>query len=387
MPALFKDRPLIAYFPMWHDNQNWLTTTKSRLANVNSAVNMLILSFVDPAKHYSGSLDDAISDYFFEGKEKILDDIASLKYLKEAIHLCKVNCTGRKVLVSAGGAIGSEFMNVNFESLAQLIVDLGLDGLDLDYEPEGGMAQTPEQVAIYQQIITDARFALDAQTQKTGQKYILSCAPTGVGLLSENEQDSALLNLISARLTPFIAQSEQPEALRVGHIFDEPSETKSCALSLFNFQSSGKMCDVFLHKSSLKNYTYIGNMVDLVIYQAYNMGSANLLGRLLCYESHRTVADFLQNETGQSGFRIIHGSHIGQEAFPRFSHTLSRLTAIYSYICLYGREGDGAGFWAYGQDATDTQDYLPAHGMGYTDSEQVFDSVDFLHHKYDTVAP
>ena len=386
MPGNFKDRPIVAYYPMWHDNQNWLTCTNSGLSKVSRSVNVVILSFVDPSKSYNGSLNSAISDYFFEGEGKALGDIASLKHLKEAIHLCKTKCVGRKVLVSAGGEIGGEFINADFESLAMLVADLELDGLDLDYEPAGGMTQTPEQVNLYQTIISDARLALDKQTQITAKKYLLTCAPTGVGLLSENEQDVELIDSVKQRLSPLIPEEDQAEALDTGHIMDDPSDAKSTALSAFNFNSAGKMRAVFLQKTEHEDYAYIGNMIDMVIYQAYNMGSVNLLGRVLCYESHRSVAEQLQQATGKAGFTLVHGSHIGQEAFPRYAHTLSRLMTIYSYICLYGREGDGASFWAYGQDPLDTQPYLPAHGMGYTHCDQIFDSVAFLHNKYATVS-
>lgn len=385
MSARFKNRPVVAYYPMWRDHQNWLTCTKSALVNVNQSVNIVILSFIDPAKAYSGSLDAAISDYFFEGEGKTLSDIASLKHLKEAIHVCRANCVGRKILVSAGGEMGGEFINADFESLALLVAELELDGLDLDYEPKQVMVETPEQIVVYQGIITNARLALDFQTQKTGKYYLLSCAPTGIGLLSKNELSVLLIAQVSERLKALIPDNEHDDALRVGTTTDDPCSDKGSALSAYNFNSCGKMRDVFLQKSTLNNYSYIGNMIDMVIYQAYNMGSVNLLGRLLCYESHRAISDRLQKEPGQSGFTIIHGSHIGQETFPHFSHSLPRLLTIYSYICLYGHPDDGASFWSYGQDPIDTQPYLPAHGMGYTDSNDVFDSVSFLHDKYATV--
>ncbi|PKG40992.1 glycosyl hydrolase family 18 protein [Psychromonas sp. Urea-02u-13] len=382
MPAIFKDRPIVAYYPMWIEKQNWLTPNNCALSKINRAVNVVILAFIDPSKPYSGSLDAAISDYFFEGEGKALGDVASLKHLKEAIHLCKIHHPGRKVLVSAGGEIGGEFINADFSSLALLVAELDLDGLDLDYEPDQVMTQTPAQIAIYQKIIIEARLALDQQTQRTGKKYLLSCAPTAVGLLSENEQKIEFIEQVAQRLAPLVVASEHTDALHVGQLMDDPEGSKSSALSAFNFKASGKMRDVFLQKSAYENYPYVGNMVDIVIYQAYNMGSVNLLGRLLCYESHRAISEFLQKNTDQGGFSIIHGSHIGQEAFPRYSHTLSRLTTIYSYICLYGEANDGASFWSYGQDPVDQQDYLPAHGMGYTDSKEVFESMALLHDKY-----
>ncbi|MCP5079673.1 MAG: hypothetical protein GY951_16665, partial [Psychromonas sp.] len=264
--------------------------------------------------------------------------------------------------------------------------DLDLDGLDLDYEPAGGMTQTVEQIDIYKKIITDARIALDSKTAINGKKYLLSCAPTGVGLLSQAELQPELIENVSKRLSTYLNIDDHSQALRVGTVSDDPSDALSSALSSYNFESAGKMVDVFLAKSEIEDHPFVGNMVDLVIYQAYNMGSVNLLGRLLCYESHRAVSEKLQNESGQKAFAIIHGSHIGQEAFPRYSHTLTRLEAIYSYICDYGGADDGASFWAYGQDPVDTQDHLPTHGMGYTHSDEVFKAIASLHNKYATVA-
>jgi len=387
MSDLFNVRPVVAYYPMWHENQNWLDPKHSRLAQVTSTVNVLILSFIDPAKQYSGSLESPISEYFFEGEGKGLEEVATLKDLKVAIAQSRINCPGRKILVSAGGEIGGEFINADFESMALLVADLDLDGLDLDYEPAGGMTQTVEQVAIYKKIICDARIALDMQTTTTSKKYLLSCAPTGVGLLSETELQPDFIESVSQRLSVFVDKNEQLEALRVGTITDDPSDALNSALSSYNFESAGKMAEVFLAKSNCEHYPFIGNMVDIVIYQAYNMGSVNLLGRLLCYESHRALSEKLQIESGQKAFAIIHGSHIGQEAFPRYSHTLTRLQIIYAYICEYGRLDDGASFWAYGQDPVDKQDYLPVHGMGYKHSDEVFEAIASLHKKYATVAP
>jgi len=387
MSTLFKNRPVVAYYPMWHENQNWGDPKQSRLAQVTPAVNVLILSFIDPAKQYSGLLDSLISEYFFEGEGKGLQDTATLINLKQAIVESRQNCRGRKILVSAGGEIGGEFINADFESMALLVADLGLDGLDLDYEPAGGMTQTAEQISIYKKIISDARISLDQQTIITGKKYLLSCAPTGVGLLSQTELQPELIENVSQRLSAYITIEDQLEALRIGETSDDPSAALNSALSSYNFESAGKMVDVFHAKSQIAHYAFIGNMVDIVIYQAYNMGSVNLLGRLLCYESHRAASDKLQKESGQRAFAIVHGSHIGQEAFPRYSHTLTRLQAIYAYICEYGRSDDGASFWAYGQDPIDKQDYLPAHGMGYHHADEVFEVIASLHNKYATVAP
>lgn len=386
MTALFKNRPVAAYYPMWREDQNWKNPEQSRLANINQSVNIVILSFIDPAKRYCGYLDVPISDYFFEGEGKALVAGACLKDLKASIRICKQNCPGRKILVSAGGEIGGEFLNADFTSMALLVADLGLDGLDLDYEPAGGMTQTDAQIAIYKEIITGARTALDLQTAKDNKQYLLSCAPTGVGMLSEEQQQPALIEKIKTRLAAFIPENEQAQGLSVGTILDDPCDAKSTALSTYNFESAGKMTDVFFALTDNENYPYIGNMVDMVIYQAYNMGSANLLGRLLCYESHRIVADHLSNDTGKPSFAILHGSHIGQEAFPRYAHTLNRLSVIYGYICEYGRAQDGASFWSYGQNASDDHDYVPDHGMGYENSEQVFEAIASLHYKYATVA-
>ncbi|PKF63801.1 hypothetical protein CW745_02890 [Psychromonas sp. psych-6C06] len=385
MSVNFKHRPVTAYFPMWHENQQWLQPEMSRLANVDRSVNVVILSFVDPSKQYNGDLTAPICDYFFEGEGKALQEVASLQHLKQAIEHCKKNLDGRKVLLSAGGEIGGEFIDADFKSLALLMTDLGLDGLDLDYEPAGGMTETQAQIETYQDIITDAREALDLLGKQMGIHYLLSCAPTGVGVLTEAQQDTAFISKIDERLQALIDIDEQQQALYVGDINDDPADALSSALSIFNFPSSGKMVEVFLKLSSNPDYDYIGNMVDIVIYQAYNMGSANLLGRILCYESHRALSQELTQLSGQEGFVIMHGSHIGQEAFPRYSHTLTRLKTIYHYICQYGRVNDGASFWAYDQEAKDEQDYLPAHGMGYKTSIEVFKTIAELHTKYDTV--
>ncbi len=406
----------ITYFPMWQSQLNWHKPAHSKLANVPSYITHIILSFVSPQLSFDGDLDAKISDVFFEGESQQLQDDsaigsseATLKQLKSCLALTH----GQKVLVSVGGEIGGEFEDTEFDNIALLVAELDLDGIDIDYEPAGLMTATPAQIKRYQEIIIGFRLALDKQTQRTEKHYLLSCAPTAVGLLG-GEDAYASLGISAPELTRFdasqlgqLGDNCSDIISQLSALIDEPERELLCAIgvigklgqtstyrqlglchvgtvaSAYDFPSTGKMVEVFLtvnpDKASQVRYPLIGNMLDLVIYQAYNMGTANVLARILCYEAHRCVSDYLAMQGEQAtGFAIGHGSHVGKEAWPQFAYTPKRLTYLYGYIAKFGREQDGASFWSYSSPCGDDSFYVPEYPNR---EDQVFSQTSdvFLH--------
>lgn len=386
-----------AYFPTWEENLDWEKGVgQSLLANIADSVNCVALSFLRPDAKYYG-LETKMDELFFDGN-------IPLTTLKREIAIYKERGRDRIVLASTGGELAGNFLEVNYAQLVDAIDDLGIDGIDLDYEPNGVMAKTQEEVDKYIELITSFREAFDNKTKITGKRYLISCAPTGIGLLGKFEdftsmgvKDEKLLMFDGSRfnnldknaseiinnLKKIIPLDEQSEELNIGKIDDDsvlkqPKYLVGTVGSCFGFDSAGKMARVFLKINSSKKlpqYNYIGQMVDIVLYQAYNMGSGNILGKILCYESHRLLSDYFNRDIEGSGFVLGHGSHTGEEAWPHFSYTKRRLNYIYSYIKEYGRECDGASFWSYTSSFEDRSENVPSYGMEYESTVEIFDHV------------
>jgi len=370
------------YFPTWTEGLNWgINPGESDLADIPKHITHVTLSFLRPD---SGLFDinNRMDTIFYDG-------VISLNKLKDEISYCKKNGgSHRRVLASVGGEIAGNFENVNFENLVESVIELGLDGIDIDYEPNGVMAESESEIKKYIYLISSFRVLFDAKTRVTGKKYLISCAPTGIGLLKSSEFESYKdqCDTISNRLKFLIPENEHFEELNIGdlsdkNIYKQKKYRVGTVGSAFNFDSAGKMNNVFLKKNDnrlINDYQFIGQMVDIVFYQAYNIGSGNTLAKILCYETHRELSDYFNKKYPGSGFIIGHGSHVGKEAWPHYSYTKKRLGYIYSYINKYGRKGDGASFWCYSSSVIDDSENVPEYGMGYQNTGEVFKHVSDL---------
>lgn len=354
---------LNVYCPTWGDTLD--------ISTIPGYINTITLSFfqTNPDKC---NLNDRMDRLFYDGE-------ISLSELKDQIDRDRQKHPDRIILASVGGEIAGNFEDIDVKKVVDGLILLGLDGIDIDYEPNGVMTESEDEIEVYIRLISAFRMELD---QREGKRLLLSCAPTGIGLLEPDNftSYSTLIDQISERLKKMIPAEEFAEELLVGTLEDERTwkqlhyRVGSCA-SLFNFNSAGKMIKVFKKPYSGFNsdkYHFIGQMVDIVMYQAYNVGSGNTLGKLLCYETFRELSDIFEQDIPGSGFRIGHGSHVGQEAWPHYSYTKKRIGYIYSYIKEYGRDTDGASFWSLISSHIDEGDSVPAYGMGFKSTEEVF---------------
>lgn len=105
----------------------------------------------DPAKHsianmppYVTIINIAFANWelqYNKGKRSFagtgIDFSSDFETVAGAIKIYKQN-TGGKVLLSVGGATYTNFKAANFKAAADIVDDLGLDGVDIDYEPNGG---------------------------------------------------------------------------------------------------------------------------------------------------------------------------------------------------------------------------------------------------------
>jgi chitinase len=106
------------------------------LVAVPSYVNLVALSFARPDMVYDGGLDISGTglSYQFDGA-----------VLRDAIALLKKRNPGTRVILSLGPPVPSRWSRLNERAVARLVRDLGLDGVDLDYEPDmPGCGQRPD---------------------------------------------------------------------------------------------------------------------------------------------------------------------------------------------------------------------------------------------------
>lgn len=101
---------------------------------------------------------------------------------KESIRVLKQNNPGTKVILALGGASYNDSWNNVTEAdttqLSKLMVDLDLDGLDVDYELVGTDTRT---INGYYDAIVTMRKAVDQVNNSTGKKAILTIAGWSVG--------------------------------------------------------------------------------------------------------------------------------------------------------------------------------------------------------------
>lgn len=115
----------MAYHESWWDVPA-AGPSATRLAALPGYVDIVALSFARPDAFYPGMLD-------LEGSG--LQYPYSGKILKGAVALLHQRHPGTRVLLSVGGQSYTGWSGLNETALAAVVKDLGLDGIDIDYEP------------------------------------------------------------------------------------------------------------------------------------------------------------------------------------------------------------------------------------------------------------
>lgn len=98
----------------------------TRLAAIPGYVNIVALSFARPDMTYDGGLELAGTglQYPYDGR-----------VLKGAVALLRQRQPGTRVILSVGGSAYPAWHRLNEEAVGRLVRDLGLDGVDVDFEP------------------------------------------------------------------------------------------------------------------------------------------------------------------------------------------------------------------------------------------------------------
>lgn len=111
-----------------------------------------------------------------------LDFVSSSRSVKEEIRALKETHPGLKVILALGGAsFNDSWSGVTDDDIhgaAQLIVDLDIDGLDVDYEIQGA---APTDIQNYKKAIVDMRKAVDEAQAKSGKEKLLTLAGWSTG--------------------------------------------------------------------------------------------------------------------------------------------------------------------------------------------------------------
>jgi chitinase len=122
-------REIVGYYQSW--SAGWASEgSQHQLAKLPPYITTVLLSFVRPETSYQAGQQS------WAGTG--LDFSADFQVVKDAIRILKTKNPGTKVLLSVGGATYGNWHRTNTKAVAALVRDLGVDGADIDYEPEGG---------------------------------------------------------------------------------------------------------------------------------------------------------------------------------------------------------------------------------------------------------
>lgn len=301
---------VVGYFPSWSDNYN-----ADLMLSLPEEVTYVFLSFGKPNLTYTkGSYDISGTGI------GVPYDGTKLKSVIASLHGKNI-----KVILSIGGETywnTSEAYNIDYQQIADLVRDMGMDGIDWDFEPNGSF-NTIGNTDMVQQFITMIRSTRAVLPRSEG--FDIACAPAGCGALGGVTNDDAASPYRYGNRATMTGEDES-------HTFDA-TNAAGYSISLYGFASSGHMIPVF---------EAVGDDLDFVAFQGYNVGSATQ--RELMYDSYAYYANTY-------GFRVAAGMHVPQEPWgPYYTYTAERVTYYANYIANGGREnrkgkGDGVMFW------------------------------------------
>ncbi|MDC1106365.1 glycosyl hydrolase family 18 protein [Prolixibacteraceae bacterium] len=305
---------IIGYFPSWKE---YNPTPNSALREVPSWINHLFIAFAKPEMRYrKGSFSLRNTGLQFHYPSKI-----NGKLLRNTIKI--LHAKGIKVLLSMGGGTYCNhlnYYNIHWNEIKALVDDMGFDGIDWDIEPNGSFYSigNKKYVKFYKDVILKSRRIFPRG------KYILACAPSGVGALGGRVHNDTQ--------SPFSYQNRN-NLTKESDYFLRKNTSKHQAnkwISLYGFRSTGHMIPVF--KS-------VGKLIDIVAYQGYNIGTAN--DRTILYNSYAYY--------GHSyGFKVAAGVHVPLEGWgPFFHYGRKNVAHLSSHIMRYRskRPLDGVMVW------------------------------------------
>ncbi len=307
-PATGKGKAIVlGYFPSW--SETWVSkpTDGSKLRNIPKHVTHVFLAFAKPNLRYvKGSFDITKTGIQTPYKGKILKE--SIAYLK---------ARGTKVVLSIGGETywnDAKSYDINYQQIKDLVDDLGLEGIDWDFEPAGSFA-TIGNAENVQRFIS---FFKESRKVMPKGKYLLACAPAGVGVLGGLNNDDSASPFSYAKRNKVTGESDT-------NLYKSTVPNK--AISLFGFATTGHMIPVL---------KAVGKDIDLIAYQGYNTGAAS--NRKIMYDAYKYYSDIY-------GFSIAAGIHFPNEPWgPYYTYTYKNTAELSKHIASKSKK-DGVMIW------------------------------------------
>ncbi len=174
-------RVLVGYHDSWNEHPA-TSAGQTMLARLPAHVNVVMLAFARPDMTYRGGLDLASTGLEFRMTGQVL---------KEAVAALKARNPATAVLLSVGGATYRRWNALDMAAVAALVRDLGLDGMDIDYEP-----RNPYCAAVNGRVscATDARWEAILHDSRAAlpRPMILTASVWSVGAYGEGAFADAL---------------------------------------------------------------------------------------------------------------------------------------------------------------------------------------------------
>ncbi len=298
---------VLGYFPSW--SESWATTGQgSKLRDIPEHVTHVFLAFARPNLRYQkGSLDitgTGIQTPY--GGETLKESVAILK------------SKGIKVILSVGGETywGSDAAyDINYQQIKDLVDDMGFEGIDWDFEPNGSFATIGDPINVQRFI----DFFNNSRAIMPKGQYLLACAPAGVGALGGLNNDDPSSPYAYSKRNTVTGESD-------ANLYNATSPNQ--AISLFGFGTTGHMIPVM---------QAVGDKIDLIAYQGYNTGAAS--NRKIMYDAYKYYAN-------QYGFSIAAGTHYPNEPWgPYYTYTYQNIAELSGHIRANNSNNDGIMIW------------------------------------------
>ncbi len=298
---------VLGYFPSW--SESWTTTGQgSKLRDIPEHVTHVFLAFAKPNLRYQkGSLD-------------ITNTGIQTPYggatLKESVTILKSK--GIKVILSVGGETywgSNAAYDIDYQQIKDLVDDMGFEGIDWDFEPNGSFATIGEPINVQRFI----DFFNNSRAIMPKGQYLLACAPAGVGALGGLNNDDPASPYTYSKRNAVTGESD-------ANLYNATSPNQ--AISLYGFATTGHMIPVM---------NAVGDKIDLIAYQGYNTGAAS--NRKIMYDAYRHYAN-------QYGFSLAAGTHYPNEPWgPYYTYTYQTVADLSGHISANNSSNDGIMIW------------------------------------------
>ncbi len=298
---------ILGYFPSW--SESWTTTGQgSKLRDIPKHITHVFLAFAKPNLRYQkGSLDITGTG---------IQTPYGGETLKESVSILKTK--GIKVILSVGGETywgTNAAYDINYQQIKDLVDDMGFEGIDWDFEPNGSFATIGDPINVQRFI----DFFNNSRAIMPKGQYLIACAPAGVGALGGvNNNDPSSPYAFSKR-NSVTGESD-------ANLYNATSPNQ--AISLFGFATTGHMIPVM---------EAVGSKIDLIAYQGYNTGAAS--NRKIMYDAYKHYAN-------QYGFSIAAGTHYPNEPWgPYYTYTYQSVADLSAHIAANNANNDGIMIW------------------------------------------